>query len=142
MSGAAARRLRAARTRATPQRLAVAAALAGAQDQVTAQALWERMRRGGSRLGRATVFRALEALVTAGVARRLERGGHVYGYVACRPEHHHHLVCDHCGRVDEIGEAFIDPLAARIAAEHGFVVDDARLDLYGRCSRCALTSVG
>ena len=40
--------------------------------------------RSDPRIGRATVFRTLEALVAAGVARRLELDGHVYGYVACR----------------------------------------------------------
>lgn len=136
-SSSVVRRLRAVQARVTPQRLAVAQALAEADGQVTAQGLWENIRDRQPSLGRATVFRSLEALVSAGLARRLERGGHVYGYVACPPEHHHHLVCDGCGRVEEIGEGAVDPLAARIAAERGFVVDDARLDLYGRCATCA-----
>jgi Fur family ferric uptake transcriptional regulator len=83
------------------------------------------------------VFRALEALVTSGVARRLEQDGHVYGYVACRPEHHHHLACDRCGRVEEIDEGYVTPVAERVAADLGFRIDDARLDFYGLCARCA-----
>lgn len=95
------------------------------------------MRRSDPRIGRATVFRTLEALVSAGVARRLERDGHVYGYVACRPEHHHHVACDRCGRVEEIGEGYVAEMAERLSADLGFQVDDARLDFYGRCARCA-----
>jgi Fur family transcriptional regulator, ferric uptake regulator len=131
-----AERLHAAGERVTRQRLLIADALAAHGRRVTAQELWERLRRRDRGIGRATVFRTLEALVTAGVARRLEQDGHVYGYVACRPEHHHHLACDRCGRVDEIGEAYIRPVAERVAMDLGFAIDDARLDFYGLCADC------
>jgi Fur family ferric uptake transcriptional regulator len=130
-------RLREAGERVTRQRLLVADALDAVARQATAQELFERLRRTEPSIGRATVFRTLEALVAAGVARRLELDGHVYAYVACRPEHHHHLACDRCGRVEEIDEAFIRPVAERVSAELGFRIDDARLDFYGRCARCS-----
>jgi Fe2+ or Zn2+ uptake regulation protein len=79
--------------------------------------------------------------VLAGVARRLEQDGHVYAYVACRPEHHHHLSCSRCGRVEEIGESVIRPVADRVRTDSGFRIDDARLDFYGLCAECA-TAVG
>ena len=131
-----AERLRAVGERVTPQRMIVADALGTAGRQVTAQELWALLRRRHPGIGRATVFRTLETLVTAGVARRLEQEGHVYGYVACRPQHHHHLACSVCGRVEEIGEAYIRPVAERISADLGFEIDDARLDFYGRCAAC------
>ena len=131
-----AERLREAGERITPQRLLVADALAIHGRRITAQALYDRLRRRHPSIGRATVFRTLEALATAGVARRLEQDGHVYGYVACRPEHHHHLACDRCGRVEEIGEGYVNPVADRVAADLGFEIDDARLDFYGVCADC------
>jgi Fur family transcriptional regulator, ferric uptake regulator len=130
-------RLRDAGGRVTRQRLLVADALGAIGRQVTAQELYERLRHRDPRIGRATVFRTLEALVAAGVARRLEQEGHIYGYVACRPEHHHHLACHRCGRVEEIGESYVTPVAARVEADLGFRIDDARLDFYGLCARCA-----
>lgn len=130
-------RLRDAGERVTRQRLLIADALAAIGRRVTAQELYERLRRRDRDIGRATVFRTLEALVTAGVARRLEQDGHVSGYVACRPEHHHHLACDRCGKVEDIEEAYISPIAERLAADRGFKVDDARLDFYGLCASCA-----
>lgn len=129
-------RLTAAGERVTRQRLLVADALSAHGRQITAQHLYDRLRRSDPRIGRATVFRTLEALVAAGVARRLEQDGHVYGYVACRPEHHHHLACERCGHVEEIGEGYIAPVAERVSAELGFEIDDARLDFYGRCAAC------
>lgn len=129
-------RLAAAGERVTRQRLLVADALAAHGRQITAQDLYDRLRRREPKIGRATIFRTLEALVAAGVARRLEQGGHVYGYVACRPEHHHHLACERCGRVEEIEETYITPVAERVAADLGFTIDDARLDFYGLCATC------
>jgi Fur family ferric uptake transcriptional regulator len=133
---AAADRLTAAGERVTRQRLLVANALAVAGRQLTAEQLYRSLRRQVPGIGRATVFRTLETLVDAGVARRLELDGHVYAYVACLPEHHHHLACTRCGRVEEIDEAYITPIAQRLALDLGFEIDDARLDFYGRCASC------
>ena len=133
----AADQLRAAGERVTPQRLLVAETLGEAGRQLSAQELWRRVRERLPSVGRATVFRTLEALVVAGAARRLERSGHASAYVACAPAHHHHLSCTRCGRVEEIGETYVRPIAERLASERGFAVDDARLDFYGRCARCA-----
>jgi Fur family ferric uptake transcriptional regulator len=121
----------------TPQRLLVAEVLAGAGRQLTAQELWHRVRRRSPGVGRATVFRTVETLVDAGVARRLERPNRASGYIACQPDHHHHLACSRCGRVEEIGESYVAAVAQRVASDTGFVIDDARLDFYGRCASCA-----
>ena len=72
------------------------------------------------------MFRALERLVEAGVARRLELEGHVYAYVACDPTHHHHLSCSICGRVEEIPESWVSPIASRASEQLDFEIDDAR----------------
>jgi Fur family ferric uptake transcriptional regulator len=132
----AAGRLSAAGERVTRQRLLVANALAAAGRQLTAEQLYRSLRRRERGIGRATVFRTLETLVDAGVARRLELDGHVYAYVACLPAHHHHIACTRCGRVEEIDEAYVTPLTERLADDLGFEIDDARLDFYGRCATC------
>jgi Fe2+ or Zn2+ uptake regulation protein len=134
---AAADRLRAAGERVTPQRLAVAEALSAAGRPQSAEELWRRMRVGHGGIGRATVFRTLEALVGAGVARRLELENHGSAYVACAANHHHHLACTGCGRVLEIDESYLRGIASRVASDTGFVIDDARIDFYGRCVGCA-----
>lgn len=133
---AAADRLTAAGERVTRQRLLVANALAGSGRRLTADQLYRSLRRQVPGIGRATVFRTLETLVEAGVARRLELDGHVYAYVACLPAHHHHIACTRCGLVEEIDEAYVTPIAQRLALDMGFEIDDARLDFYGRCAAC------
>ena len=136
MTDTTAARLTAAGERVTRQRLIVADVLAAAGRQLTAGELYERVRSAEPSLGRATVFRTVDRLVEAGVARRLELEGHVYAYIACQPEHHHHLSCTSCGRVEEIPESWVQPIADRASRRLDFEIDDGRLDFYGRCADC------
>jgi len=114
----------------------VADALARERVALSAQELHERIRATHRRIGLATVYRALEAQVADRRATRLERPGHVYAYAACDPEHHHHLVCARCQRVEDVAEEVVRPLLRSVLAKHGFQVDHAQLDLYGICARC------
>lgn len=139
---ALATRIRSAGGRLTKQKLLVAELLADAKQALSAQEVYDRLRARRPGLGRATVYRALEEQVSAGMAQRLEREGHVYAYIACAPEHHHHVVCARCGRAVDIDESLVRPLIRAVRRETGFDVDHARLDLYGLCARCATVTDG
>jgi Fur family ferric uptake transcriptional regulator len=122
--------------RLTPQRVLVAEALARAGRALSAEELHERLRRAHPRIGRATVYRALEAQVGDGMATRLERPGHVSAYVACDADHHHHLVCTSCQRVWDVAEEIVTPALTSVKRRHDFQVDHAALDFYGLCAAC------
>jgi Fe2+ or Zn2+ uptake regulation protein len=122
--------------RLTDQRLIVAEALAAGKEAVSAQELYERVRSRNPRLALATVYRALEAQVESGMARRLERRGHVSAYIACDVEHHHHLVCVRCQKVEDLDETILKPVLRGINDRHGFAVEHERLDFYGLCAAC------
>ncbi|HEV2250775.1 MAG TPA: transcriptional repressor [Candidatus Limnocylindria bacterium] len=122
--------------RLTRQRVVVAEALASAKRALSAQELYERVKAGHPTIGRATVYRALEAQVQDGMASRFERDGHVSAYIACDAEHHHHLVCTKCQRVLDLGETVVAPLLASVGRRHEFLVDHAALDFYGLCRSC------
>lgn len=122
--------------RLTPQRLAIADALARTGKEATVQELYEQVRRRHPYIGRATIFRAVDMLVDAGLAQRLERPGHVSAYVWCAPGHHHHLACTSCRSVEDLDEAAVMPLLDAIARRHGFRVDHATLNFYGECRSC------
>jgi Fur family ferric uptake transcriptional regulator len=129
-------RLAAGGRRLTHQRVIVAEALAAARRAMSAQELYERIRPGHPTIGRATVYRALEAQVQDGMASRFEREGHVSAYIACDAEHHHHLVCTRCQRVEDLSEDVVAPMLASVGRRHDFQVDHAALDLYGLCANC------
>ena len=122
--------------RLTDQRLVVAEALASRREASSAQELYEQLRPRHPRLALATVYRALEAQVESGMARRLERAGHVSTYIACDPEHHHHLVCVRCQKVEDLDETILRPVLRGITERHGFAVEHERLDFYGLCASC------
>ena len=129
-------RLAAGGRRRTAQRVVVAEALAGAKRALSAQELYERIRTTHPTIGRATVYRALEQQVQDGMASRFEREGHVSAYIACDAEHHHHLVCTSCQRVEDVAEDVVAPMLGAVGRRHDFSVDHAALDFYGLCSRC------
>src|SRR2546421_12493871 len=95
--------------RVTPQRLAIAAVLAQTGKETSAQELYDRVRKKHAYVGRATVFRSLDRLVSAGLAQRLERPGHVSAYVWGEPGPHHHLICTPCRTVEDLGEECVAP---------------------------------
>jgi Fur family ferric uptake transcriptional regulator len=122
--------------RLTKQRVVVAEALATAKRAQSAQELYDRIKPSHPTLGRATVYRALEAQVQDGMASRFERDGHISAYIACDVEHHHHLVCTRCQRVEDLDEATVAPLLSSVGRRHDFQVDHAALDFYGLCRSC------
>jgi Fur family ferric uptake transcriptional regulator len=122
--------------RLTKQRVIVAEALASARRALSAQELYLRIKPNHPTLGRATVYRALEAQVQDGMASRFERDGHVSAYFACDTAHHHHLVCTKCQRVEDLDETVVAPMLTSVGRRHDFQVDHAALDFYGLCGSC------
>ena len=122
--------------RATPRRLEVLAELARERDDVTAQQLWGRLRERNSRTGLATVYRTLALLSEKGVVDVLSHHGTEQCYRLCGDEHHHHLVCERCHRVVEVDECNAGEWLDAVAARHGFVATDHRIEISGLCPEC------
>jgi Fur family transcriptional regulator, ferric uptake regulator len=123
--------------RLTEPRRAVAQLISARDGHFTAAELLHdaRVRRSG--IGRATVFRALDLFTELQLLERIDlpAGGHAY--VRCRPrDHHHHIVCERCGRVTEVGELGLMAAIESIPRRTGWQVASHRLELYGRCPRC------
>jgi Fur family ferric uptake transcriptional regulator len=102
---------------------------------VTAQELHYRLREQGSRTGLTTVYRTLSALAEAGVLDRFENAGE-QSFRLCGTAHHHHLVCLHCGSVEEVEGAEVEAWVERTAKGKRFSVDSHRADIYGSCRSC------
>lgn len=128
--------LRALGVRPTPQRATVLAELMGESNDLTAQELHQRLRRRGSRLGLATVYRTLGLLSGEGAIDALSHRQGEVSYRWCGDHHHHHLVCSSCQSVVELGDCELTPWLDRVAADHGFVATAHRLDVAGLCAAC------
>ena len=124
--------------RVTRQRDAVLEAFLGEPAHVSVDELYDRIRRTHPFIGYATVYRCMKLFVEAGVAkeRRFHEGRIRYEPGVDAP-HHDHLVCLRCGQIQEFEDPTIERIQEEIAGSRGFVVQYHRLELYGRCSRCA-----
>ncbi|HYU82799.1 MAG TPA: Fur family transcriptional regulator [Candidatus Polarisedimenticolia bacterium] len=121
----------------TPARARVVTATLKRQSPFTAQEVVREVARSG--IGRATVFRTLDLLVSIGALSRVhgvDDGGRCVRYTPCAPEHHHHLVCRSCGRVEEIDLAGLDTKLAGLARASGYAVLGHTLEVAGICANC------
>jgi Fur family ferric uptake transcriptional regulator len=100
--------------------------------------------RGRRDLAQSSVYRNLSGLEHAGVVRRVMTDDE-FGLYELTEEltgHHHHLICQRCGRVQDLPlpgdfERTLDRTLDRVAGEAGFAEVSHRLDLIGLCADCA-----
>ena len=122
--------------RTSPRREVIAAALAR-RAPFTAQELVAKLSPSG--VGRATVFRTLDLLVSLGALSRIhgiEAGVRCVRYTQCAPSHHHHLVCQACGRVEELAAKALDQRIAATARARGFRPLGHTVEIVGLCPDC------
>lgn len=119
-------------------RRAVIDALAAEGCTVSAIELDERLRNSGRRVGRASVYRALDQLVELGLVQRLDLGTETARYERTDPggDHHHHMVCDTCGKVLPFEDADLERAVTRISGGRGFEIRDHEIVLHGACDAC------
>jgi Fur family ferric uptake transcriptional regulator len=122
--------------RLTGPRRSVAAIVAGWAGHFTAADIAHEAAERGLHVGRATVFRTLDALEHASVVERIDLPSGEHAYVACDPEHHHHVVCSSCGRTDEVEDGRLAAVVQSIGRRTGYRIDEHRLELYGLCAAC------
>src|SRR6266516_6182375 len=100
---------------------------------VTAPDLFEDARTSGRRVGIASVYRVLELLTEKGFVQRLDLGGdHAhFERVDAESGHHHHVVCNDCGRVETFSDEQLEAALSRIENRTGFSVESHDVLLRG-----------
>ena len=92
-------------------------------------------------VGLATIYRVLMQFAEAGILfRRHFESGHAV-FELNEGQHHDHLVCTGCGKVDEFVDEGIELRQNEIAPERGFVLHEHALSLYGTCAECTAKKV-
>ncbi len=105
---------------------------------LSAQEIHDGARSGGTRIGIASVYRALEGLVVLGLVQRVDLGDGVSRFerVDPRGEHHHHLVCGDCGKVEPFEDTALEQALERVAGGRGYQVAAHDVVLRGACGDC------
>lgn len=126
--------LRSRRRRVTAPRIEIFRILASAKNHPCAEEIFERARRRFPTLSRATVYNTLEVLVEAGEAAvlRLDTPAGPARFDGTK-ERHHHFVCSHCGRIQDLHDPVLDRLPAPRGAGR---VESHTVTYRGVCRRC------
>jgi Fur family ferric uptake transcriptional regulator len=108
---------------------------------LTAEDVYKRLIQQGEEIGLATVYRVLSQFEAAGLVKRhhFEGGNSIFEFN--RGEHHDHIVCVKCGRVEEFIDAMIESRQKEIAKNLDFSLTDHSLCLYGICAKCRTAAI-
>jgi Fur family ferric uptake transcriptional regulator len=126
--------------RNTWQKVAVREQLQASPGFVSAQELYQELLGGGTKVGLTTIYRVLAELEQAGEADSLATEGGEIKYRACGTHHHHHLVCNRCGRAVEIDLPGFEGAVREIASHHGFSEVQHSIELFGICDDCGVAN--
>ncbi|MCA1805363.1 MAG: ferric iron uptake transcriptional regulator [Xanthomonadaceae bacterium] len=103
---------------------------------LSAEDVYKSLLESGEEIGLATVYRVLTQFETAGlVARHHFEGGHSM-FELNEGDHHDHILCVKCGRVDEFMDETIEKRQRQIAQDAGYEITDHSLYIYGICPDC------
>ncbi len=124
------------RRRRTPQIGAILRVLTGAEGHITAEEIFEEVRKEIPGVSLSTIYRGLERLRRRGLVAEADFGDHRVVYHPIEKGHHHHLVCRVCGRVFDIGEEDLDALRESLRREYDFVPEIKHMAIFGYCEDC------
>lgn len=107
-----------------------------ADHHLSAEDVYKQLLNNGEEIGLATVYRVLTQFESAGLVLRHHFEGDHSVFEIAPEDHHDHLVCVKCGRVEEFIDDEIERRQKLIAEEKGFELTDHNLNMYGLCPDC------
>lgn len=87
-------------------------------------------------IGFATVYRTMKLLTEAEVAHEHRFDEGQTRYELADAEHHDHLICVSCGRIDEFEDEAIERRQEQVLAQLGWTAESHRHEIYGTCPDC------
>jgi Fur family ferric uptake transcriptional regulator len=119
-------------------REAVVELLADEDCCLTAQEIFDRLRASGRRVGIASVYRTLDLLVDKGRVQKIDIGAGTARFEQAHPggDHHHHIVCDNCGKVEAFADPRLERAIHRVETSTGYAIAGHDVVLRGDCGDC------
>jgi Fur family ferric uptake transcriptional regulator len=119
------------------KREAIVRLFLGQDGHFSAEHFVDLVRKSDARISRATVYRTLQWMVEAGIARRVDFGGGRFRFEhAYRHPRHFHFICRTCNQSFEFLSSDIESLVEEIANARGFAPRQSVLQIYGTCEAC------
>lgn len=131
--------LRNAQLRSTAPRLMVLKALSQIKKPETAQELHKKMKKSGMDL--VTLYRTLSSFEESGILKRIDLRKDAI-YYELNDEHHHHIVCTNCNKLEDFKNSEIEKVLSKIMKDSTKFknIIDHSLELFGICTVCAKNS--
>jgi Fur family transcriptional regulator, ferric uptake regulator len=107
----------------------------GGQRHMSAEDVFRILLQERSDVGLATVYRVLTQFEQAGILSRSNFEGGKAIYELNEGQHHDHLVCLDCGKVEEFFDAQIEERQHAVAKAKGFMIAEHALSLYAHCTK-------
>lgn len=121
----------------TVPRLKILEILENAKEHhLSAEDIYKSLVETGDDIGLATVYRVLTQFEEAGLVSRHNFEGDQAVFEINQGEHHDHLVCVKCNRVEEFVDEEIERRQEEIAKKAGYSITDHSLNIYGICKAC------
>jgi len=111
-------------------------AVQDADDHISAEEIYSKVRATYPHLNISTVYRTLELLKELRMVTETDLGEGRVSYHTADKGHHHHLLCQKCGAVIDIDESIFGSLTEIIAEKYGFVAEMRHLAIFGHCLNC------
>ncbi|GAB6141295.1 ferric iron uptake transcriptional regulator [Methylosoma difficile] len=103
---------------------------------LTAEKVYKILLSEDEEIGLATVYRVLTQFEAAGLVTRHHFEGGNSVFELSKGDHHDHILCMKCGKVDEFTDEIIEARQKQIADGLGYELTDHGLYLYGYCPNC------
>jgi Fur family ferric uptake transcriptional regulator len=130
-------RLRPAGTKRSGKRDQIVNVFLRQEGHLSADDLVDLIKREDQRISRATVYRTLQWMVDAGIARKVDFGEGRFRFEhSYRHPRHFHLICKTCNRSYEFLSSDIEALVEEVAAARGFTARQSVVQIYGTCESC------
>ncbi len=130
-------RLRPAGTKRSGKRDQIVNTFLKQEGHLSADDLVDVIKREDHRISRATVYRTLQWMVAAGIARKVDFGEGRFRFEhSYRHPRHFHLICKTCNRSFEFLSSDIESLVEEVAAARNFTARQSVVQIYGTCEAC------
>ena len=105
---------------------------------VSAPEILKKLHKSGLKVNKTTIYRELNFLLGQNLVREVKISPYIIHYESANLGHHHHLICDNCGSVEEIvcDELEVPMVKLQKRVSHNFSIKKHNLEFYGTCAGC------
>ena len=125
----------------TRRELILKVLLENSDKHLSAEEVYNLVKRKAPEMGLATVYRTLELFKEFDIIHAMDFGDgrmrYEFGAEEGESHHHHHLICTRCGAIIEVNEDLLEELESRVSKQHNFTITNHQLKIFGICDECS-----